>query len=251
MNSKPYSDLYLHKIGGWSAILSGLLFGILTFYLYVFLGALGFKPVMFDDHTLLHPWVAEHIRLYQLSWIFYFLTQLFLIPVPYVLAHYFQKGNGKLKALAKLSATFGTTAIAITVLCPIIFYAASPITAQAYVATDAAQSQELVLAMSALMTDIPKEIRLFSEVFLGIWLMLAGFLFRRSTRVQGVGWLTFVTGFWTVSIVSIKIFDPSNPLEDFLGIVLSVNYTVIGLHLLRSLHIQKSLNQPANSIDLR
>ncbi len=243
MKSKLSSSLSLQKMGGWSALLSGLLFGILTVYLYVFLGALGFKPVMFDDHSLLHLWVADRTRLYQLTWILYFLIQLFLIPVPLVLSHYFlQSGNGKLRSLAELSRTFGTTAIAIAILCPIIFYTASPITAQAYMTFDSAQSQELVLVMSSLMTDIPKEIRLFSEVLLGIWLILTGFLFRHSTRARGIGWLTFAIGFWTLSIASVKIFDPANPLEDFLGLVLAVNYVAIGMHLLRVFHTRAELH---------
>ncbi|WP_424094974.1 DUF4386 family protein [Moorena producens] len=245
MNFRLSSEQYLQKIGGWSAVLSGLFFGGMTLYLFGFLGSMGFKVGLFDDHTLLHPWVAAHKQFYRISWILFFLTQLFLIPVPYVLAHYFKTGNHKLQALAEFSKTFGTAAITIAVLCPVIFYASSPITAQAYLAAESTQAQELVLVMSSLMTDIPKEIRLFSEVILGIWLLLTGFLFHRSIRAKGLGWITFAIGFWTLAIVSVKIFEPGNPLEDFLGLVLAVNYVLIGMHLLSHSKTQTSLQRQA------
>jgi hypothetical protein len=67
MKSDSSLNVYLLKIGGWSAILSGAFFLVVTIYIFGILGTTGFTPDMFDDHTLLHPWVAENARLYQLS----------------------------------------------------------------------------------------------------------------------------------------------------------------------------------------
>ncbi len=190
---------------------------------------------MFDDHTLLHPWVAEHTRLYQISWLFYFLTQLFLLPVPLTLAHYFGGGDEKQIALAKLSKLLGTASVTIAIISPVIFYAITPITAEAYVEfSGQVEAQSLTIIISELLTDIPKEIRLFSEVILGIWLTIVGYLFLDANRSRVVGWLVLAMGVWTLFVVILKIFNPFTPLEDFLGLLLAISYLFIGVHLLRT-----------------
>lgn len=234
MKSDSSLNFYLLKIGGWSAILSGTFFLVVTIYIFGILGAIGFDPVMFDDHTLLHPWVVQNARLYQLSWLFYYLTQFFLLPVPLVLAHYLKGNNDRQTALAQLSKTIGTASITIAILSPVIFYTISPITAKAYVAaSNSAEAQALVLVMSDLMTDIPKEIRLFSEVILGAWLLICGYLFWDTNRSKSVGWLVMIVGGWTLAVVILKIFNPLTPLEDFLGLLLTFTYIPVGVHLLR------------------
>lgn len=235
INSELPDHRYLRRVGGRSAILAALCFLTVTIYIFVILRMIGFNPNMFDDHTRLHPWVVEQTKMYKLSWIFYFLTQLFLIPLPQVLVNYFKNGSEEQKGLAQLSNTFGTAGITLAVLCPVIFYATSSTTAQAYVsASGSLQNQGLLLVISTLMTDIPKEIRLFSEVFLSIWLIITGYLFLNSGRSKRVGWLTLVIGCWAFFVVTVKIFNPANPLEDSLGLPLALSYLVMGLHLLKA-----------------
>ena len=164
------TNRFLIKIGGWSAIASGGLYILVTVYIFGVLTQFGFTPDMFDDHTLLHPWVSKHPRFYQITWLFYFLTQLCLLPVPTALANYFKiDGNERTVALIQLGRLFSTVAITLAMLSAILFYASSPITAQAYTRlAEFPESQNLVLTISGLITDIAKEIRLFSEILLGI-----------------------------------------------------------------------------------
>lgn len=225
----------LLKIGGWSAIASGGFYFLVTIYIFGILPRFGFVTEMFDDHTLLHPWVSEYPRLYQISWLFYFLTQLFLLPVPIALANFFNTAsNEQASALAKLSPLFGLVAIPLAMLSAILFYASSPHTAQAY--TDLAgmpDNQALVLTISGLMTDTAKEIRLFSEIILAVWLISTGYLFRIVRNTQGVSWLCYGIGAWTLFVVTYKFFNPYAPLEDALGIFLGLSYIGIGIHQVR------------------
>ena len=225
----------LLKIGGWSAIASGGFYILVTIYIFGVLPQLGFVTEMFDDHTLLHPWVAQYPRLYQISWLLYFLTQLCLLPVPIALANFFNiDQNEKSSAWVKLSPLFGMVAIPLAMLSAILFYATSPLTAQAY--TDLAtmpDNQALILTLSGVLTDTAKEIRLFSEIILAVWLISTGYLFQSVRNSQGASWLCYGIGFWTLFVISYKFYNPYAPLEDALGIFLGVSYIGIGIHQIR------------------
>ncbi|MEM8862717.1 MAG: hypothetical protein AAGD96_30780 [Chloroflexota bacterium] len=225
----------LLKIGGWSAIASGGFYVLVTIYIFGVLPQYGFITDMFDDHTLLHPWVAEYPRLYQVSWILYFFTQLCLLPVPIALANFFSTAeDDSAKALVKLSPLFGMVAIPLAMLSSILFYATSPITAQAYVEmASSGETQSVILTISGLMTDTAKEIRLFSEIGLAIWLVSTGYLFYTVRNMQGISWVSFGIGLWTLFVVVVKFFNPYAPLEDALGILLGLAYTIIGIHQIR------------------
>jgi len=225
----------LLRIGGWSAIASGGFYILVTIYIFGVLPRYGFVTEMFDDHALLHPWVAEYPRMYQVSWILYFLTQLCLLPVPIALANFFNTSkNQESSAWIKLSPLFGVVAIPLAMLSSILFYASSPLTAQAYVEmASSIDNQTMVLTLSGILTDIAKEIRLFSEIVLGVWLVSTGYLFYSIREMKGVGWLSFGIGFWTLFVVVFKFFNPYAPLEDALGIFLGLAYTVIGIHQVR------------------
>lgn len=227
----------LLKIGGWSAIASGGFYILVTIYIFGILPRYGFVTEMFDDHTLLHPWVSRHARMYQISWILYFLTQLCLLPVPIALANFFNTSkNEQSLALVKVSALFGVVAIPLAMLSSILFYASSPLTAQAYIdMAGSAESQAVILTISGILTDMAKEIRLFSEIILGIWLICTGYLFREVRNIQRLSWLCYGIGLWTLFVVSYKFFNPYAPLEDALGIFLGLSYAAVGIQQIRFL----------------
>lgn len=234
----------LLKIGGWSAIASGGFYILVTIYIFGFLPRYGFVPEMFDDHTLLHPWVSSYPRMYQISWLFYFFTQLCLLPVPIALANFFSTNkDDQSRALIKVSTLFGIVAIPFAMLSSILFYATSPLTAEAYMSVAGApDSQTLILTLSGILTDVAKEIRLFSEIILGIWLVSTGYLFRTVRNMQGLSWLSYGIGFWTLFVVTFKFFNPYAPLEDALGIFLGLSYAVIGIHQVR---FEQAFSEPA------
>ena len=225
----------LLKIGGWAAIASGGFYILVTIYIFGVLPRYGFATEMFDDHTLLHPWVAIHPRKYQISWLLYFFTQLCLLPVPIALASFFNKHSDEPSpALVKLSPLFGIVAIPFAMLSAILFYASSPLTAQAYVeVAGSATSQATILTISGILTDMAKQIRLFSEIILGIWLISTGYLFRSVRNIQWLSWLGYGIGIWTLFVVVFKFFNPYAPLEDALGIFLGLSYLAIGIHQVR------------------
>lgn len=238
----------LLKIGGWGGILSGLFFLITTAYIFGFLLMIGFDLAMFDDHTLLHPWVAENTQVYQISWLLYLFTQLCLLPVPLALANYLCGDDDKQMAFAQLSQTLGIAAITIAIVSPAILYAAAPLTGAAYVnASGSVIAQSQVLLVSELVASTSKHIRLFSEILLGGWLLIVGTLFLNANRGKAIGWLTAVVGCWTLITVTIKIFDPLTPLEDSLGIVLALVYIPLGMHLLRTQQAQRHMNNSSST----
>ena len=223
------------KIGGWSAIASGGFYILVTIYIFGVLPQFGFTTEMFDDHTLLHPWVSKYPRMYQISWLLYFFTQLCLLPVPIALANFFRSNNNdQSHALVKLSPLFGMVAIPLAMLSSILFYASSPLTAQAYVdMAGSVDNQAVILTISGILTDMAKEIRLFSEIILGIWLISTGYLFYAVRNIPRIGWLCIGIGLWTLFVVIFKFFNPYAPLEDALGIFLGLSYTAVGIHQIR------------------
>lgn len=225
---------YLVRISGWSAVLSGLFFVLVTAYLFGFLMAFGFQIEMLDDHTLLQPWVFYTGKIYQMAWLLYFLTQFFALLIPVGIAEFFSTEKGeKLVALNKVGKVLGVSSITLAMLGPIIFYAITPVIANAYMTVDGASSQTLVLIMNDLLADVSKEVRLFTEVILGIWLMLTGYLFVSTKRAVGVGRTVFALGVIITVIPAYKIFNPNTPLEDYLGLVLAAVFLVLGWHMLR------------------
>src|SRR6185503_12469534 len=107
--------------------------------------------------------------------------------------------------------------------------ATSPVTAQAY--HDRVDLGSVLTVHSAL-ADIGKDLRLLSEVLLGVWLAVAGRQLRHRTgnrawwTLTALGGLTFAVAVW-------KLLEPEMPAEDYLGFVLGVAYVVMGVAFLR------------------
>jgi hypothetical protein len=224
----------LLRTGGISALVAGALFFFTVVYAFVVMAGFGFTQEMFDHRALLLPWVADHAGLYRGLWLLYFASQLFLLPVPLALYALTRHHDGRGSGIAAPCAVAGVAAVVMAMVGLVVIYTTSAPVARAFVeAAPSSPERAGVLLLGDLFADVGKELRLFSELLLGVWLGGTGaVLLRRSRPVLG-GAMAGIGG-CTLLVAILKISDPRNPLEDFLGLFLAVCYAVIGVGLLRS-----------------
>jgi len=209
------------RVTGWLAIGAGIAFFAADAYLFGVLGAAGWNIDMFDRTGELLEWVYGHQRLYQGLWLLYFASQALLLVVPWRLGgHLGDPSTGLL----------GTVSVAIAIVGLGIAFAISPVTAQAY--HDRVDLGS-VLALHSALADIAKDLRLFSEVLLGVWLAVAGRQLRRRTGHRA-WWTLTALGAATSAVAVWKLLDPQMPVEDYLAFVLGVTYVVMGVAFLRA-----------------
>ncbi len=223
----------LLRVGGISALIAGALFFFTVVYAFVIMSRFGFTQEMFDDRALLLPWVAAHADLYRGLWLLYFASQVFLLPVPlalYILVRHDGPGAG----IAAPCAVAGVAAVVVAMVGLVVIYTTSPPVARAFVeAAPSSPEQASALLLGDLFADTGKELRLFSELLLGVWLGGTGAVLLRQSR-SVLGWAMVGIGGCTLLVAILKILDPRNPLEDFLGLFLAGCYVMIGFRLLRS-----------------
>ena len=232
---QPDPSLLL-RVGGVSALVAGALFFSTVVYAFGVMSAFGFAQEMFDDRALLLPWVADHAGLYRGLWVLYFASQAFLLPVPSALYALIRRGDGggRASGIAAACAVAGVAAVVMAMVGLVVIYATSPSVARAFVeAAPSSPERAGALLLGDLFADTGKEIRLFSELLLGAWLGGTGAALLRGSRSDAAGWAMLGIGGCTLSVAVLKILDPLNPLEDFLGLLLAAGYVVIGARLLR------------------
>lgn len=208
------------RVTGRLAIGAGVVFFVANAYLFLVLGGAGWTLEMFDDPSLLLDWVHEHQKLYQGLWLLYFVSQALLLLVPWRLGE--QLGE---RAVGLL----GTIAVAIAIVGLVVIFAASPVTARAYQDVGGAG----VLVLHELAADLGKYLRLFSQLLLGVWMVLAGRRLHARTGAR-LWWLFGALGAWTLLVSAWKLLDPLMPLEDWLGFLLGLGYLGLGIGLLRT-----------------
>lgn len=225
----------LLRVGGISALIAGALFFLTVAYAFGVMAGFGFAQEMFDDRALLLPWVADHAGLYRGLWLLYFASQVVLLPVPLALYTLIrQEDDARGSGIAAPCAVAGGAAVIMAMVGLVVIYTTSAPVARAFVeATPSSPEQASVLLLGDLFADVGKELRLFSELLLGVWLGGTGAVLLRRLR-SGAGWAMLGIGACTLCVALLKILDPSNPLEDFLGLFLAGGYVVIGVRLLQS-----------------
>ena len=230
---QPDPSLLL-RIGGVSALVAGALFFSTVVYAFGVMSVFGFTQEMFDDRALLLAWVADHTGLYRGLWLLYFASQVFLLPVPLALYTLIRRDDARGSGIAAPCAVAGGAAVVMAMVGLVVIYTTSTPVARAFVeATPSSPEQASVLLLGDLFADVGKELRLFSEVLLGVWLGGTGAVLLRRLR-SGAGWAMLGIGACTLLVALLKILDPRNPLEDFLGLFLVGGYVVIGVRLLQS-----------------
>ena len=235
MRERHQADLsLLLRVGGISALVAGALFFSTVVYAFGVMSGFGFTQEMFDDRALLLPWLADHTGLYRGLWLLYFASQMFLLPVPLALYALVRRDDGRRSGIVAPCAVAGVAAVVMAMVGLVVIYATSAPVARAFVETSSSSPERSsILLLGDLFADLGKEIRLFSELLLGVWLGGTGAALLRGRRSDAAGWAMLSVGGCTLCVAVLKIFDPLNPLEDFLGLLLAGGYVVIGVRLLR------------------
>lgn len=222
--SRHESDRLRQRTAGWLSLGSGTAFVLTVVYLFAVMPATGWSIAMFDSPEELLVWINAHERVYQGLWLIYFVSQMLLLAVPALLS----------VPGARVAAVFGTAAVVIAMVGLALIFAVSPVIAHAYAASTAAGSSSSVanvLVLHDVTADMGKVLRLFSELLLGVWLILVGRQMR-DTFLQRRWWGLGVLGCWTIGVAGTKLFQPTIALEDWLGFLLGVSYIVLGIGLL-------------------
>lgn len=214
-------------LAGVLSIAAGVVFFATVTYLFTVLRQAGLELSMFDDPTRLLVWSTDHQRLYQGMWMLYFVSQALLLCVPWLLSD----GEGH-----RAAAVLGTASIVVAMVGLAVLYAASPVTASAYQDAIGPGSPpgvaQGVLALHDVVADIGKDVRLFSETLLGVWLVLTGAYLSRRTGARA-WWLLAGLGCWTVVVAVWKLVEPTMPHEDWLAFLLGTGYVALGVALVR------------------
>jgi hypothetical protein len=218
-------------VGGYS-IASGLMFFLTITYLFAVLGPAGLTFDMFDDATLLLPWVADHSGAYRGMWMLYFISQACLLPVVWMSHRWVETVLGSNVIRAQVASAFGVLSVALAMVGLIVIYATAPGLAKAYVSTDGPRAT--VLLMHDLAADTGKELRLFSELLLGLWFLMTAWAINSKGVLGIVRWLLAVIGVFTFVVATVKIIDPLSPVEDTLAFVIAVALIAFGVMIWRS-----------------
>ncbi|HEX8627622.1 MAG TPA: hypothetical protein VF755_05575 [Catenuloplanes sp.] len=216
------------RTAGWLAIASGIAFLGAVGYLFTVLTGAGLALEMFDDPAALLPWIGNHLAAYHGLYLLYAVSQLLLLPVPALLSRWRGNGVGWLSA-----AVWGTAAAVIAIVGLAVSYGMAGPSSAAYLGATDQSARWAVLVTHHVAADIAKDVRLFSEVLLGGWLALTGWLLTRSRGPRG-WWLLAVAGGWTVLVAGWKLVDPLMPLEDWLAFVVATAQIALGVALLRT-----------------
>jgi hypothetical protein len=223
--SWAHPDRPHQRTAGWLTLAAGGMFIVTVGYLFGVMSATGWTIAMFDAPADLLVWINGHERIYQGLWVLYFLSQTLLLAVPVLLS------GGP----ARATAVFGTAAVVLAMVGLVVIFAVSPVLAHAYheaTTTESMSSAAGVLVLHDVMADVGKNIRLFSELLLGVWLILLGRQLRGDLR-QRRWWGLVGLGCWTVAVAAIKLLEPATGLEDWLGFLLGGGYVAMGVGLLR------------------
>lgn len=215
----------VRRTAGWLSLGAGAMFIVTVGYLFGVLPATGWTIDMFDSPAELLVWIDGHERVYQGLWLLYFVSQMFLLAVPVLLS----------VPRARVAAVFGTAAVVLAMVGLALIFAVSPVVAQAYAAataTGSTSSATSVLVLHDVTADMGKVLRLFSELLLGVWLILLGRQLRH-TLGQRRWWGLSILGCWTIAVAGAKLFQPTISLEDWLGFLLGMGYIALGIGLLR------------------
>jgi hypothetical protein len=135
-----------------------------------------------------------------------------------------------------ISAITGIGAALLAVIALAVSYGlAAPPWAASYVTATDDDARWAVLVTHAVAADIAKNVRLFSEVLLGVWLLITGWLYTRGrpAHARRIGPILAVAGGWTVLVAGWKLVDPLMPLEDWLAFLIAATQITLGTMLLR------------------
>ncbi len=212
----------------WKAATAAAVSIFLTsIYFIIILPLFGFTFEMLDNHAAAINWYSESkgTGIFQGLMIFYFSSQLLLLPVPFAVHNVFLKEGNSVYSF--LFALVGTVGSIIAMVGPIFLFANIPeVTSTSLKGT---VPMEIMVMTSNMFADLTKDFRLFSEILIGIWLVGLGFIIGKNT-IQKIKFIVLgVLGMIIFIIPVIKLIDPYMNSEDYIGLVLAFCFILLAI----------------------
>lgn len=213
-------------------VAGGALFLATTAYLWVVvIGVADLDIDMFDEPERLLPWIATHDGVYGGMWLLYLVSQLALLPAPVLVARSRRSDSRDGDSVRWGGAVAGTVAVTIAIVGLAVLRAASPVIADGFVNAADESARRSTLVLHDTIADAGKELRLVSEVILGVWIVLVA---RQIVAGRIVRRAVIAAGCWTTFVATWKILQPTMELEDWVGFIVACALLALGVSSLRS-----------------
>lgn len=214
------------RLGGTSAIISGIVFLFTIAYTFAFLFGLGLSTDMLNEPQHLMPWVHAHTIAFVGLWWIFVIHLLFLLPVPAAVAMVV----GHRRAIIRTATVAGIAGAVVGMIGAMVNAATAPALSAAAVALPEALLPNVWLT-SELAGSLGLHLRLLSDLLVVIWLGITGLTLVRMAGWKALGVAQLVVSALTLVVVVAKPFDWLD-LEPSLGFFLALVYLWIGVALL-------------------
>jgi hypothetical protein len=216
------------RLGGKSALISGVVFLTTIAYTFVYLFGMGLTTDMLNEPNHLMPWVHDHTIAFVGLWWIFVLHLLFLLPVPAGMAVI----TGQRRAIIRTATAAGIAGAVVGMIGAMVNAATAPALSAASV-TIAEALRPNVWLTSELAGSLGLHLRLLSDLLVVIWLGITGLTLVRMQGWKALGVAQLAATALTLVVVVAKPFDWLD-LEPSLGFVLALVYLWIGVALLKA-----------------
>lgn len=216
------------RLGGRSAIISGVVFLITIAYTFVFLFGMGLSTDMLNEPNHLMPWVHAHTIAFVGLWWIFVVHLLFLLPVPAGVAIVV----GHRRAIIRVATAAGIAGAVVGMIGAMVNAATAPALSAASATMPAALLPNVWLT-SELAGALGLELRLLSDLLVVVWLGITGLTLVRMQGWKALGTAQLAVTALTLVVVVAKPFDWLD-LEPSLGFFLALVYLWIGVALLKA-----------------
>lgn len=216
------------RLGGISALISGVVFLATIAYTFGFLFSMGLSTDMLNEPNHLMPWVHDHTIAFVGLWWIFVLHLLFLLPVPAALAVVV----GQRRAIFRTATAAGVAGAVVGMVGAMVNAATAPALSAASV-TIAEALRPNVWLTSELAGSLGLHLRLLSDLLVVVWLGVTGLTLVRMPGWKALGVAQLAATTLTLVVVVAKPFDWLD-LEPSLGFVLALVYLWIGVALLKA-----------------
>ncbi len=216
------------RLGGKSALISGVVFLTTIAYTFVYLFGMGLTTDMLNEPNHLMPWVHDHTIAFVGLWWIFVLHLLFLLPVPAGLAVV----TGQRRAIIRTATAAGIAGAVVGMIGAMVNASTAPALSAASVAIAEALRPNVWLT-SELAGSLGLHLRLLSDLLVVVWLGITGLTLVRMQGWKALGVAQLAATALTLVVVVAKPFDWLD-LEPSLGFVLALVYLWIGVALLKA-----------------
>ena len=215
------------RLGGWGALLAGIVFLLTIAYTFGFLFARGLSTDMLNEPAHLLPWVHANTIAYVGLWWIFVVHLLLLLPAPAALAVI----AGRRRPRIRMASAAGVAGMIVGMVAAMVNAATAPALGVAAVSTPAALLPNVWL-MSELAGSLGLHLRLLSDLLIAVWLATTALCLVRMGSWRALAVAQLAVSVLIIVVVTAKPFDWLD-LEPSLGFALALVYLWLGVALLR------------------